>query len=449
MMSNRKHGNSGQTDQSLQYLPLFFCLPRALFRGHQEYMGITRHPQALLNLPAQDSVLSSSGFICFVKRICAEAIWKHLQIPKKGGHARMDSPMSDFCENFGLWQLVYSAVDYVRAILEVTEHSMQKLASLPEGSEVPWMSEKDFDELMESITDRIVREQGWQPTIDFVWKNRTPEDYSEKNSRKKIDTYRQWHHTRTEAGAKMISIEAAQEQAAANGGSFDIADEEADPALREIRSKYDAVDDYDDPFDNEDEEYHGWGQDGDYDEWLARKIRAQRRSMSDYNHILSSDFGRSLCHEDRQLLALRNEELTHKELAKLQGFSSHTGVIKRLNHIEECYKAEKPVSPRRKKVVPDAVQINRVETKIWLYFRDKEYPYQPFYLCSPKAFTLCRNCLKKYDPGKRDSCCSIYRKNGICAASDLSYIYSMRCRPRKRREHDVKDIKQLLPPPKE
>ena len=132
MMSNRKHGNSGQTDQSLQYLPLFFCLPRALFRGHQEYMGITRHPQALLNLPAQDSVLS----------------WKHLQIPKKHGYARMDSPMSDFCENFGLWQLVYSAVDYVRAILEVTEHSMQKLASLPEGSEVPWMSEKDFDELM-------------------------------------------------------------------------------------------------------------------------------------------------------------------------------------------------------------------------------------------------------------------------------------------------------------
>ena len=148
MMSNRKHGNSGQTDQSLQYLPLFFCLPRALFRGHQEYMGITRHPQALLNLPAQDSVLSSSGFVFFVKKIYAEAIWKHLQIPKKHGYARMDSPMSDFCENFGLWQLVYSAVDYVRAILEVTEHSMQKLASLPEGSEVPWMSEKDFDELM-------------------------------------------------------------------------------------------------------------------------------------------------------------------------------------------------------------------------------------------------------------------------------------------------------------
>ena len=68
MMSNRKHGNSGQTDQSLQYLPLFFCLLRALFRGHPEYMGIARHPHTLLNLPAQDSVLSSSGFVCFVKR---------------------------------------------------------------------------------------------------------------------------------------------------------------------------------------------------------------------------------------------------------------------------------------------------------------------------------------------------------------------------------------------
>jgi len=101
-MNNKKHGNSGQADQGAQYLPFFFCLPRALFRGHKEYMGIARHPQALLNLPDQDSVLSSSGFTSFIKRTCAEAIWKHLQIPKKHGYARMDSPMSDFCENFGL-----------------------------------------------------------------------------------------------------------------------------------------------------------------------------------------------------------------------------------------------------------------------------------------------------------------------------------------------------------
>lgn len=445
-MNSMKHGKNGQTEQgSMRYLPLFFCLPRELFRDHLEYMRLSRDPHA----PVRDSALTSSGFAHFIEKTYANAIWKHIQIPKKGGHARMDSPMSDFCENFALWQLVYSAVDYVRAILEETEYSSQKLASMPEGGEVPWMSKADFDKLMEGITDRIVREQGWQPTIDYVWKNRTQEDYSERNSRKKIDTYRQWHHTRTEAGAKMVSIEAAQEQASANGGSFDIADEEADPALREIRTKFDEDDDDDDPFNNEDEEYHGWAQDGDYDEWLAAKIRQQRRSMSEYNRILSSDFGRSLCHEDRQLVALRNEELTHKELAKLQGFSSHTGVINRLKHIKECHEAKKPVSPRRKRLVPEDAQINRAERKTRLYFRDKQYPYQSFYLCSPRAFTLCRNCLKKFNPGKRDSCCAIYRKNGICAASNLSYVYYMHCRPRKKREHEVKDIKYFLPPPSE
>ena len=426
---------------------MFYCLPSSSFAG-SSLCALPRRPHEIW-AGQYDGQINSATFPDFIRKAYAKAIWKHIRIPKKDKYVRMDSPMADFSENFGLWQLVYSALDYVRAILEETEHSLQSLATLPEGSEVAWMSEKYFDSLMESITDRIVQEQGWQPIIDYLWQNRTLEDYSEKNSWKKIDTYRQWHHTRTEAGAKMISIEAAQEQAAANGGSFDIADEEADPALREIRTKYDEDDDADDPFNNEDEEYHGWGQDGDYDEWLAAKIRQQRRSMSDYNNILSSDFGRSLCHEDRQLVALRNEEFTHKELAKLQGFSSHTGVIKRLNHIEEYYKAEKPVSPRRKKQVSDDIQIHRAEKKIWLYFRDKKYPYRRIYLCSPRAFTLCRNCLKKFDPGKRDSCCSLYRKNGICAASDLSYIYYMQCRPRKRREHDTKEIRQLIPPSKE
>lgn len=446
MVGKMKRSNSESVGHArLQWLALFFCLPKEQFRGQSEYINMIRRPHEILYACGRDEIWSSQRFADFIRQTYAQAVWKHLQIPKKGGHVRMDTPMSDFCENFALWQLVYSAVDSVRAILEETEYSSQKLADMPEGGEVPWMSEADFDKLMEGITDRIVREQGWQPTIDFVWQNRTQEDYSDKYSRKKIDTYRQWHHTRTKAGAKMISIEAAQEQAAANGGSFDIADETADPALREICGKYDV----DDPFDNEDEEYHGWGQDGDYDEWLAAKIRKQRRGTSDYNYILSSNFGRSLRHEDRQLVALRNEEFTHKELAKLQGFGSHTGVINRLNHIVDCHKVKKPVSPRRKKLVPEDVQINRAERKIRLYMRERKRHYLIVYLCSPKAFTLCRHCLKKHDPGKCDSCCSIYRKNGICAASDLSYIYYMRCRPRKRREHQVKDIKYFIPPPRE
>lgn len=41
---------------------------------------------------------------------------------------RIDSPMSDFSENFGLWQLFHGAVDDVQAILEGTEHNQKQEA---------------------------------------------------------------------------------------------------------------------------------------------------------------------------------------------------------------------------------------------------------------------------------------------------------------------------------
>ena len=429
------------------WMALFFCLPKGIVERDSAFPAISRRTPINADSAECRALIKDARFLSFLKKTYAEALWQHLRIPKKGKHVRMDSPMSDFFENFALWQLVYSAVDYIPALLEDTEYSTQKLANLPEGSEAPWLTDAEFDKLMEGITDRIVQEQGWQPTIDFVWQNRTLEDYSDRNSRKKIDTHRAWHHTRTEVGAKMISIDAAQEQAAENGGSFDLPDESADPALREIRSKYDDEDD--DPFNHEDEEYHGWGQDGDYQEWLARKIREERRWVSPYSELLRTRFGRALCHEDRQLLALRNEEYTYKELANVQKFSSHTGVINRLKHIDECLETKQPVSPRRKKLVPETVQIHRREKKVALLLSKPTLWYRHVYLCSPSAFTLCRHCLKKIDPGKWDFCCPHYQKNGICAASDLSYIYHLHSRPRKRRVHAVRDIESFLPPPTE
>lgn len=426
---------------NMRWLTLFYCLPKEFLQKYSEYMAIPRCPNAALEMNWNSGFVGSKQFADIIKKIYSEAMWKHIKIPQKDKYVKMDSPMSDFSENFALWQLVNNATSFVQAILEETKYSMPKLASMPEDSEIPWMSEADFDKLMEYITARIVQEQGWQPTIDFVWQNRTPEDYSAKNSRKKIDTYRKWNHSRTEVGANMVSYDAAQEQATENGTSFDIPDEAADPA-----DVFDKAENYNP--DAEAREYQGSAVDGEYDEWLANDIREIRRDISEYMDMLKSEFGYALCHEDRQLLALRNEEYTHKEIAEIQKFGSHTGVVNRLKHIEERYEAKQRTSPRRKKLVSDDVQIHQAKRQLTIYLGQKRW-YWHVYLCSPKAFTLCKHCLKKIGAGKHDFCCPAYRKNGICAASDLSYIYYLHCRPRKRREHEVKDIKCFLPPPTE
>lgn len=423
-----------------KWMPLFYCLPKELLQKHPDYLPISRRPYDVLYRDSFSEAIDSPLFADFIKKTYTEAMWKHIKVPKGGKHVKMDEPMSSFSENFSLLPLLDSAVELMLSLMEETDYSLNKLCEMPEGAELPFLSLKAFDAMLAEMTERIVREQGWQPMIDYLWNNRTPEDYNEKNSRKKIDAYRKWNHSRTEVGANLVSYNAAQEQAAESGGSFDIAGEAADPA--EVFAKAEDFDPYTEAY-----EYHGSVVDGEYNEWLANDIREIRRDISEYMDMLRSAFGYALCHEDRQLLALRNEEYTHKEIAEIQKFGSHTGVVNRLKHIEERYEEKRQTGPRRKKLVPDDVQVNHIERKITLYMKNRKRHSLHIYLCSPKAFTLCKHCLKKIGAGKHDFCCPVYRKNGICAASDLSYIYYLHCRLRKRREHEAKDIKCFLPPP--
>lgn len=78
-------------------------------------------------------------------------------------------------------------------------------------SELPWLSYRQFSNLVGNLTDMIVEEQNWQPMLDEIWNNRQVADYSGKNINKR-DFMRSWDHSRT---AEHISLEDVLETAQA------------------------------------------------------------------------------------------------------------------------------------------------------------------------------------------------------------------------------------------
>ena len=73
------------------------------------------------------------------------------------------------------------------------EWSFQKLFTMPQGMEIPWLTYQQFSNLIGNLTDMIVEEQNWQPMIDEVWKNRQMDDYSERKSTNKRDFVNKWY----------------------------------------------------------------------------------------------------------------------------------------------------------------------------------------------------------------------------------------------------------------
>lgn len=90
----------------------------------------------------------------------------------------------------------YLMTQYIR---EKFEHDMdwsfQRLFLMPEEAEVPWLTYKQFSNLVGDLIDLIVKEQNWQPMIDEIWLNRQ-EDYS-GISYSKRDFMKAWQHTRS------------------------------------------------------------------------------------------------------------------------------------------------------------------------------------------------------------------------------------------------------------
>lgn len=271
------------------WLPMFYLLPKEYVQKRSVYLTLPRCPYAIWNTNQYDELVNSDAFLEMIWDSYAWAIWNCFLVPDKNGKRKwMPTNINYYSGNFPLWRLVYTIMNHIRKKLEDDQIlTFSRLLCLRPGMEFSWCTTAQFDALVCTLTLKIIEEQDWQPMIDELWLNRTVEDFDETRvSRERIDSYRKWHHTRTNVGTP-VSMEQMQEDC--EDGTKDIADPN-----------------------------------GEFEHEVLNELRLK-------------SFMETLSERDREILKLKMQGMTDQKIAEKVGFKNHSVVVKRRKQIAEHF----------------------------------------------------------------------------------------------------------------
>ncbi|MEE0299602.1 MAG: hypothetical protein UD963_09950 [Christensenellales bacterium] len=272
------------------WLPMFYLLPKEYVQKRSVYLSLPRCPYAIWNTHQYDELVNSDAFLEMIWDSYAWAIWNCFLVPDKTGKRKwMPTNINYYSGNFPLWRLAYTIMNHIRKKLEDDQIlTFSRLLCLRPGMEFSWCTTAQFDALVCTLTLKIIEEQHWQPMIDELWLNRTVEDFDETRvSRERIDSYRKWHHTRTNVGTP-VSMEQIQEDC--EDGMKDIADP-----------------------------------DSEFEHEVLNELRLK-------------SFMETLSERDREILNLKMQGMTDQKIAEKVGFKkNHSAVVKRRKQIAEHF----------------------------------------------------------------------------------------------------------------
>lgn len=271
------------------WLPMFYLLPKEYVQKRSVYLSLPRCPYAIWNTHQYDELVNSDAFLEMIWDSYAWAIWNCFLVPDKNGKRKwMPTNINYYSGNFPLWRLAYTIMNHIRKKLEDDQIlTFSRLLCLRPGMEFSWCTTAQFDALVCTLTLKIIEEQDWQPMIDELWLNRTVEDFDETRvSRERIDSYRKWHHTRTNVGTP-VSMEQIQEEC--EDGTKDIADPN-----------------------------------GEFEHEVLNELRLK-------------SFMETLPDRDREILKLKMQGMTDQKIAEQVEFKNHSAVVKRRKQIAEHF----------------------------------------------------------------------------------------------------------------
>ena len=201
-------------DSPLSWMTLFYALPRELVEKRPTYLSLPRNITKLLDDENARKLIEDDAFLELVWDSYAWAAWQFFQIPHKDGtYHDIPGEWSNYSGDFPLWRMSYDIIRHFRKKFETEmDWSFQRLFTMPEDTDVPWLDWQQFSNLIGNLTDMIVAEEKWQPIIDEIWNTRQVEDYNSSQNTRKRDFQRSWDHSRT---AKHLSLEELAETGAA------------------------------------------------------------------------------------------------------------------------------------------------------------------------------------------------------------------------------------------
>lgn len=267
-------------EDNKSWLTLFYSLPEELVSKRPAYMNLPRCPFDVIRSDDYAEFLNTDVFLELVWDCYAWSAWQYFEVPNKDGDYReIPGSFNSYSGDFPLWRLAYTIIPYIREKFEHIGLSFQSLFNIPRGMEVPFLTYQQFSNLIGSVVPMIVKEQNWQPMIDTIWATRDETDYDFRNDLVKKDFMRKWSHSRTSVGA-MLSLDQLMEDAPDSITSESVSFEE---------------------------------------EVIESAV------FEAFTTILSE--------RDQQILQLKADGFTLKEIAAKVGYQNHSAVSKRINII--------------------------------------------------------------------------------------------------------------------
>lgn len=270
-------------DSNLAWMTMFYALPQELVSKRPEYLELPRHIVKLMNSEKHMNLIKKDTFLELVWDCYAWGIWQALKVPDgEGGYKEIPGDWKNYSGDFPLWRMCYDILRYFRRAYETEmDWSFQRLFTMPENMDLPWMSWRHFCNLIFNLTDRIVEKEKMQPIIDAVWENRQPEDYTGHNL-KQGEFLRKWNHSRYYQHSSMEQL---------NEDGIDVAD---------MQMAFD------------------------------RKVLSEQ---------LVEQFEATLSEKDKKILDLRMLGRTMQEIADIVGYDTPSAVKKRIDRIAQQYEA--------------------------------------------------------------------------------------------------------------
>ena len=160
------------------WLTLFYSLPQELVEKQKEYLSLPRCPYDVLRTDRYDALIDDDLFLQLVWDCYAWMVFQSIPIPRQDGTYRFIPGLDlHYSGDFPLWRFSYYMVGVIRDGFEMLGSSFQALFKVKAGEEIPFMDYEKWASLISDMTQMLIIKNNWQPMIDEIWNNRTPEPY--------------------------------------------------------------------------------------------------------------------------------------------------------------------------------------------------------------------------------------------------------------------------------
>lgn len=282
IMIKRKDGSITPL-RNAAWIPAFYFIPEDILQkcGADIY-SIPRTICELLKDEGAIATIESDLFNLVLSDAYAYMVWPFLcpEIPYMEIFSG-DEPSWKLAHRPGIWARALQECGYMPTIEEL-------LAGGEYDYEFNFMSWEAICFLLPIAVAWAVKSNNLQPIIDTAKEYRCFEDFDYRESNQKIDFVRKWYHTRTKH--PQVSFEGFQEW---------------------YRDRYDDEFEIEDPISS-------------FEDEVVENIDVQK-------------FMAKLDETDKQILQMREDGYTYKEIADSVGFKTHSAVIKRINKIGRMY----------------------------------------------------------------------------------------------------------------